>query len=62
MSPQPRVRLIYNGIVVSQTLPERKETRRALGVEDDTLVGVVDANLILGLCRLCRVRSYSLCL
>jgi hypothetical protein len=54
--------LIYNGIVVSQTLPERKETRRALGVEDDTLVGVVDANLILGLCRLCRVRSYSLCL
>jgi glycosyltransferase involved in cell wall biosynthesis len=44
--PQAKVRLIYNGIDVLQPLPDRNEARRALGLDDDTLVGVVVANLI----------------
>ena len=38
--------LIYNGIEASHALPDRAEARRALGIADDTLVGVVVANLI----------------
>jgi glycosyltransferase involved in cell wall biosynthesis len=44
--PEAKIRLIYNGIEVSQTLPDRSEARRALGLDDETLVGVVIANLI----------------
>ena len=44
--PQPKVRLIYNGIEVSPVLPDRNEARQALGLDSDTLVGVVIANLI----------------
>ena len=44
--PEPKVRLIYNGIEVSPVLPDRNEARRALGLDSDTLVGVVIANLI----------------
>jgi glycosyltransferase involved in cell wall biosynthesis len=43
--PGSKVRLIYNGIEVSPTLPDRGESRRALAL-DDELVGVVIANLI----------------
>jgi glycosyltransferase involved in cell wall biosynthesis len=44
--PEAKVRLIYNGIEVSRALPDRAEARRALGIADDALVGVVIANLI----------------
>jgi glycosyltransferase involved in cell wall biosynthesis len=44
--PEARVRLIYNGIEVSPVLPDRNEARQALGLDNDTLVGVVIANLI----------------
>jgi glycosyltransferase involved in cell wall biosynthesis len=44
--PESKVRLIYNGIEVSPVLPDRNEARRALGLDSDTLVGVVIANLI----------------
>jgi glycosyltransferase involved in cell wall biosynthesis len=44
--PEAKVRLIYNGIEVSRALPDRAEARRALGIDDTTLVGVVIANLI----------------
>ena len=44
--PEPKVRLIYNGIEVSGALPDRGESRRALGISEDALVGVVIANLI----------------
>ena len=44
--PEAKVRLIYNGIEVSRALPDRAEARRALGIADDTFVGVVIANLI----------------
>ena len=44
--PEPKVRLIYNGIEVSPVLPDRNEARQALGLDSDTLVGVVIANLI----------------
>ena len=44
--PEPKVRLIYNGMEVGRALPDRGEARRALGIADDTLVGVVIANLI----------------
>ena len=44
--PETKVRLIYNGIDVSRALPDRAEARRALGINDNTLVGVVVANLI----------------
>jgi glycosyltransferase involved in cell wall biosynthesis len=43
---EAKVRLIYNGIEVSRALPDRAEARRALGITDDTLLGVVIANLI----------------
>jgi glycosyltransferase involved in cell wall biosynthesis len=44
--PEAKVRLIYNGIDVSSVLPDRSEARQALGIDNDTLVGVVIANLI----------------
>jgi glycosyltransferase involved in cell wall biosynthesis len=44
--PEAKVRLIYNGIDVSPVLPERNKARQALGIDNDTLVGVVIANLI----------------
>ena len=44
--PEEKVKLIYNGIDASWNLPDRGEARRALGLEDDELVGVVVANLI----------------
>jgi glycosyltransferase involved in cell wall biosynthesis len=44
--PEAKVRLIYNGIEVSPVLPDRNEARQALGLDSDTLVGVVIANLI----------------
>ena len=44
--PEPKVRLIYNGIEVSPVLPDRNEARQVLGLDSDTLVGVVIANLI----------------
>jgi glycosyltransferase involved in cell wall biosynthesis len=44
--PEAKVRLIYNGIDVSPVLPDRNEARQALGLDNDTLVGVVIANLI----------------
>ena len=44
--PESKVRLIYNGIEVSPVLPDRNEARQALGLDNDTLVGVVIANLI----------------
>jgi glycosyltransferase involved in cell wall biosynthesis len=44
--PETKVRLIYNGIEVLPVLPDRNEARQALGLDSDTLVGVVIANLI----------------
>ena len=44
--PESKVRLIYNGIEVSPVLPDRNEARKALGLDNNTLVGVVIANLI----------------
>ena len=44
--PEDKVRLIYNGIEVSPVLPDRREARQSFGLDDDTLVGVVIANLI----------------
>jgi glycosyltransferase involved in cell wall biosynthesis len=44
--PEDKVRLIYNGIEVSPVLPDRNESRRSFGLDDDTLTGVVIANLI----------------
>jgi glycosyltransferase involved in cell wall biosynthesis len=44
--PESKVRLIYNGIDVSRTLPDRAEARRTLGIGSDTLVGAIVANLI----------------
>jgi len=44
--PETKVRLIYNGIDVLPVLPDRNEARQALGLDNDTLVGVVIANLI----------------
>jgi glycosyltransferase involved in cell wall biosynthesis len=44
--PEAKVRLIYNGIELSSVLPDRNEARQALGLDNDTLVGVVIANLI----------------
>ena len=44
--PEAKVRLIYNGIDGSPVLPSRIETRKALGLDNNTLVGVVVANLI----------------
>jgi len=44
--PEAKLRLIYNGIEASPALPDRSEARRALGLEDETLIGLVVANLI----------------
>jgi glycosyltransferase involved in cell wall biosynthesis len=44
--PEAKVRLIYNGIEPLRNLPERREARRVLGLDDEALVGVVVANLI----------------
>ena len=44
--PEAKVRLIYNGIDGSPVLPCRNETRQALGLDNNTFVGVVVANLI----------------
>jgi glycosyltransferase involved in cell wall biosynthesis len=44
--PMSKIRLIYNGIQPLQPLPDRAESRAALGLDDDTLAGVVVANLI----------------
>ena len=44
--PKSKIRLIYNGVKVSSTLPERGEARRELHLDDDALVGVMVANLI----------------
>ena len=38
--------MIYNGIHVPRDLPDRTDARRALGLDDRTLVGIVIANLI----------------
>ena len=43
--PQTKLSLIYNGIDASRGL-NRSEARRALGLKDDTLVGVMVANFI----------------
>jgi glycosyltransferase involved in cell wall biosynthesis len=44
--PKSKVRLIYNGVELTSTLPERGETRRELQLDDNLLVGVMVANLI----------------
>ena len=44
--PRSKIQLIYNGIESSIAFPERTEARRALGIEQETLVGVIVANLI----------------
>jgi glycosyltransferase involved in cell wall biosynthesis len=44
--PEAKVRLIYNGIEPLRNLTERSAARRSLGLDDETLVGVVVANLI----------------
>ena len=41
-----KVKLIYNGIETSAAYLDRNEARRALGLGEDTLVGVIIANLI----------------
>src|SRR5262245_2486164 len=43
--PEAKVRLIYNGVDVTPTLPKRSEARKELGLDDDALIGVVIANL-----------------
>jgi glycosyltransferase involved in cell wall biosynthesis len=43
--PETKLRLIYNGINIAPSL-DRSEARRALGLDDDALVGVMVANLI----------------
>lgn len=43
--PDTKLRLIYNGIDIAPGM-DRSEARRALGLEDDSLVGVMVANLI----------------
>jgi glycosyltransferase involved in cell wall biosynthesis len=44
--PTSKIQLIYNGVETSTARPERAEARRALGIEQDALIGVVIANLI----------------
>lgn len=44
--PSSKIQLIYNGIDTTVALPKRSTARRALGIEKETLVGVVVANLI----------------
>jgi glycosyltransferase involved in cell wall biosynthesis len=43
--PEAKVRLIYNGIEIAPAFPDRSEARRALGLDENILVGVVIANL-----------------
>lgn len=43
--PETKLRLIYNGIDIAPAI-DRGEARRALGLKDDTLIGVMVANLI----------------
>jgi glycosyltransferase involved in cell wall biosynthesis len=43
--PETKLRLIYNGIDIAPEM-NRSEARRALGLSDDALVGVMVANLI----------------
>ena len=45
-APPARVKLIYNGIETSAAFLDRSEARRILGIGEDSLVGVVVANLI----------------
>jgi len=45
-APERKVRLIYNGIELSERHADRGETRRELGLDEQTLVGVMVANLI----------------
>jgi glycosyltransferase involved in cell wall biosynthesis len=44
--PSEKLRLIYNGIDLSERLPDRAEARHKLGLGADTLVGLMVANLI----------------
>ena len=43
---EAKVRLIYNGVDVVEPIQDRGEARRALGLDDGALVGVIVANLI----------------
>jgi glycosyltransferase involved in cell wall biosynthesis len=45
-APENKVRLIYNGIELSERQIDRGETRRELGLNEHALVGVMVANLI----------------
>jgi glycosyltransferase involved in cell wall biosynthesis len=44
--PKSKVRLIYNGVNVSSSLPDRVQARRELDLDDKLLVGVMVANLV----------------
>jgi glycosyltransferase involved in cell wall biosynthesis len=44
--PGEKLRLIYNGIELSDSLPGRADARRKLGLGTETLVGLMVANLI----------------
>ena len=44
--PGDKLRLIYNGVETSIALPERREARRTLGIDQEAIVGIVIANLI----------------
>jgi glycosyltransferase involved in cell wall biosynthesis len=58
--PNSKLRLIYNGVEVSSTRPERGQARKELHINDNVLVGVMVANLIpyKGHCDLIRSLSY----
>jgi glycosyltransferase involved in cell wall biosynthesis len=43
---EAKVKLIYNGVDVVGPIQDRSEARRALGLDDGALVGVIIANLI----------------
>src|SRR5262245_49229677 len=44
--PRDKIHLIYNGITIPLDPPDRSEARKAIGLEQKVLVGVVIANLI----------------
>jgi glycosyltransferase involved in cell wall biosynthesis len=44
--PSSKIRLIYNGIDTAAALPSRDQARGMLGVEPQTVVGIIVANLI----------------
>jgi glycosyltransferase involved in cell wall biosynthesis len=44
--PSEKIRLIYNGVETSIARPNRAGARRTLGIEQDSLIGVMVANLI----------------